>query len=167
MQVCLRWWGWFVGLLLLLTPTTARADDAEVLLPVKGGVLYGRDLRAGIVETGLGGAKNKIEFMAFGRAGIGPDLSLGWGGVRIGLVLNRDDRVQLGLAGAVSAGGGKYRKRNAGLLAAAEPGLFARILFERLAVQVRADWYQPLYMRQGGVGWGALGTIAILPRFDS
>lgn len=159
-----RWW-WAIGLLLLLLPDVVWAGD-RVVIPVKAGVLYGRDLRAGVVESGLGVYQDKLGFTAFGRAGVGPNLALGWGGIRLDLVLNKDDRAQLGLGAGVSAGSGKYEGHKAGLLAAVEPGIFGRLLFERLAVELRADWYQPLYMRPGGVGWGALGTIALTPMFD-
>jgi len=80
------------------------------------------------------------------------------------------EHVHFGVEFGVSAGGGRLDRHSAGLLAAVEPGLFVRLVSEKIgAVHIDAGWYGVVPAAVDQAGWGAgggdadVGVVAVLP----
>ena len=135
-------------------------------MPISVGALGNRQLRATTVGFGIGPYEDRLHFLFHARAMLRPDLSAGVGGVRGGYAFVEREHVHFGIDLGVSAGGGVYRKRSLGLLAAVEPGLFVRLVSERIgAVHFDAGWYQPIVVRSHGIRGAAMLSIAWSPFF--
>ena len=146
--------------------STAHADPDGMLTPLSGGVLMGPGLEASTLGFGIGAFDHQRGFEFIGRAALGPDVTIGMGGPRGSFDFIDGDKVQFGLALAATFGGGRYRDRSTKLLAAAEPGVFIRFLTDKIgAIQLDAAWYQPVYIRAGGIRGGLLASIAWHPMF--
>lgn len=151
---------------LLAVPASAAAGDEEVLQPISLGAVGNHDFQAATVGFGIGPYEDRLHFLFHGRAMVGPTLTAGMGGVRGGYAFVEREHVHFGIDLGVSVGGGRYHRRNAGLLAAAEPGLFLRLVSETIgAVHLDLGWYQPVYVREGGVGGAAMVSLAWSPFF--
>jgi hypothetical protein len=151
----------------LALPCSAFAGSEEVLMPISLGAVGNREFQAATVGFGIGPYEDKLHFLFHGRAMAGPSLSAGMGGVKGGYAFVEREHVHFGIDLGISVGGGRYRGRGAGLLAAAEPSLFLRLVSEKIgAVHFDAGWYQPVYIPDGGVGGAAMLSIAWSPFFD-
>ncbi|MCA9711255.1 MAG: hypothetical protein KDK70_35785 [Myxococcales bacterium] len=149
----------------LALPSIASAD--EMLSPISLGAVANRDFQAATVGFGMGPYDDKLHLLFFGRAAVGPTLNAGMGGVSGGYAFVERDHFHFGVDLGVSVGGGRYRGAGAGVLAAAEPGLFMRFLSEKIgAIHVNAGWYQPVYVRHDGVGGAAMLSLAWSPFYD-
>jgi hypothetical protein len=150
--------------LLIALPASARAGGKEVLMPISLGAVGNRDFQASTIGFGIGPYEDKLHFLFHGRAMAGPLLSAGMGGVRGGYAFVEREHVHFGIDLGVSAGSGRYRRRGADLLAAAEAGLFLRFVSEKIgAIHFDAGWYQPVYIREGGVRGAAMLSLAWSP----
>lgn len=155
------------AVLAVLAPCSVASADEGVMSPISLGVMGNRDFQAATVGFGIGPHDEKVSLLFHGRAAVGPVLSAGMGGVTGGYDFIDGEHVQFGVNLGVSMGGGRFRGSSTGLLAAAEPGLFLRLLSEKIgAVHFDAGWYQPVYVREGGVGGAAMLSIAWSPFFD-
>lgn len=95
---------------------------------------------------------------------VSPRLSAGMGGVKGGYAFVEKPHVHFGLEFGVSAGGGRLDRRSAGLLAAVEPGLFVRLVAEKIgAIHIDAGWYQPLLIKPDGIRGAAMLTLGWSP----
>ncbi len=154
------------GLGLLAAPTSASADD-HVLAPISMGAIAGPRLLGSTLGAGIGGVDEGRGIELLGRAVLGPGVQLGMGGVRGSYAFVDKDSVHFGVALAATFGGGRYRGQRSNLLAAAEPGLFVRLLMSKAgAVELGAAWYQPVWVPRGGIRGGAMATISWHPMFE-
>jgi len=159
-----------LGLAALLCAPAAEAAPPErdlILVPMEGGYMHnfgsyrGRDdQQMGTLGSGFGYMWNRTGFMAIARIGMGPNKSrLGWGGARGYYSLLGGERFELGPDLSITAGGGKVLGKRSGLLAAAEPGISARVYSDTAgAFEVKANWYQPLSNDQA---WGSGAMLSI------
>jgi hypothetical protein len=147
-------------------PCPAFAGSKEILQPISVGAIGNRELRAATIGFGIGPYEDRLHFLFHARAMVGPTLSAGVGGVRGGYAFVERKHVHVGIDLGVSAGGGLHHKRNLGLLAAVEPGLFVRLVSEKIgAVHFDAAWFQPLVVRTPGLAGAAMLSIAWSPFF--
>lgn len=149
----------------LFTASAARAD--EPLTPASGGVLVTREIRAATAGFGLGVYWKRVGGVVFGRAALAERATLGMGGAQGSYALVERKHVHFGPDLAVSFGAGRIEGRKTGLLAAFEPGLFLRFLTKKVgAIQLGANWYQPVRVRPPGPSGGALLTLSWSPFTD-
>lgn len=135
-------------------------------MPISLGAVANRDFVASTVGFGIGPYEDRLHFLFRGRAMAGPTLSAGMGGVSGGYAFVEREHVHFGVELGISAGGGRYQGRSAGLLAAAEPSLFLRLVSEKIgAVHLDLGWYQPIHIRHHGVGGAPMIAIAWSPFF--
>lgn len=135
-------------------------------MPISLGAVGNRDFVASTVGFGVGPYEDRLHFLFKGRAMVGPTLSAGMGGVSGGYDFLERDHVHFGVDLGISVGGGRSRGASTGLLAAAEPSLFLRLISEKIgAVHFDLGWYQPVYVRDHGVGGAAMVSIAWSPFF--
>ena len=152
---------------MLTLPGTARANSEEVLHPISLGAIGNRQLQASTLGFGIGPTKDRVHLLFRGRAMLGPAISAGTGGVSGGYALVKREHVHFGIDLGISVGGGRYHGRSAGLLAAAEPGLFVRVVTEKVGIlHIDGAWYQPLYVRAGHLGGAAMLSIGWSPFFE-
>ncbi len=150
----------------LAVPGSALAGSAEFIHPISLGAVGNRQLQASTLGFAFGPTEDRVHLLFRGRAMLGPAISAGTGGVSGGVALVKREHVHFGIDLGVSVGGGRYHGRRAGLLAAAEPSLFVRVLTEKIGVlHVDAAWYQPLYVRPGHLGGAAMLSIGWSPFF--
>lgn len=156
------------ALVAVLAPARpAAAGGSEALTPISLGAAGNRDFQAATVGFGIGPYEDQLHFLFHGRAMVGPQLSAGMGGAKGGYAFVEREHVHFGVDLGVSVGGGRYRGRRAGVLAAAEPSLFLRLVSEKIgAVHFDLGWYQPVYVPAGGVGGAAMLSIAWSPFFN-
>lgn len=150
----------------LAIPCSALADADGILTPISLGAIGNRELQASTIGFGIGPAEDRVHVLFHGRAMVSPALSIGVGGVKGGYAFVEREHVHFGIELGVSAGSGRYRKQRVGLLAAAEPGLFLRVVSEKIgAVHIDAAWHQPVYVHRGGLAGAAMLSIAWSPFF--
>jgi hypothetical protein len=155
-----------VAFVAVLAHARPAAAGKEVLMPISLGAAGNRDFQAATVGFGIGPYEDQLHFLFHARAMVGPTLTAGMGGVRGGYAFVAREHVHFGVDLGVSVGGGRYQGGRAGVLAAAEPGLFLRLLSEKIgAVHFDAGWYQPVYVPAGGVAGAAMVSIAWSPFF--
>lgn len=148
-------------------PCVARADADEFMTPISLGGVGNRELQATTVGFGFGPHEDRLHLLFHGRAMVSPRLSAGVGAVQGGYAFVEREHVHFGVALGVSAGSGRHRGRAMGLLAAAESGLFVRLVADKIgAVHFDAGWYQPLYVHERGLPGMAMLSIAWSPFFD-
>lgn len=164
------------GLATLLGAPVANAappDRDLILVPMEGGYMhnFGRyrgqpNQQMGTLATGFGYMWDRVGFMAIARVGMGANKSrLGWGGGRGYYTLMGTERFEFGPDLSITAGGGKVLGRRSGLIAAAEPGISARMYSEDAGVfELKANWYQPLSNDQAW-GSGAMLSVSWHPLF--
>ncbi|MEM6996681.1 MAG: hypothetical protein AAF721_39620, partial [Myxococcota bacterium] len=139
-----------------------------VLTPISAGALIGPRLQASTVGLGIGGVDDGKGYELIGRAALGPDVQIGMGGPRGSYAFVNEDYLHFGVALAATFGGGKYRDKKTPVLAALEPGIFLRVLTRKVgAFELAAAWYQPVWMPEGSIRGGMLGTLAWHPMFGA
>lgn len=146
-------------------PLSGAAE--EPLTPISFGAMGNRQFQAATVGFGIGPYDDQVGLLFRGRAVIGPSVSAGMGGVAGNYAFVEREHVHFGVELGMSVGGGRYRGRSAGLLAAAEPGLFLRLLGDKVGViHLDAGWYQPVYVPEGGLAGALMVSIAWSPFYD-
>ena len=125
-----------------------------------------KPLQAGTVSVGAGYHLERVSLLAFGRAGMGPDTAIGWGGARGSLALLDRWGVAIGPELAVSAGAGRHLGTKTGLIASIEPGVYLRLKSEAVgAFDLRATWQQPVYAQRDGYRGAVMFSLGWNPAF--
>lgn len=150
----------------LAIPCTASAGSDDVLMPISFGALGNRELQASMIGFGIGPHEDRLHLLFHGRAMLSPRLSAGMGGVKGGFAFIERKHVHFGIELGVGAGGGRLDKRSAGLIASLEPGLFLRLVSDKIgAVHFDGAWVQPLVVKEGRLGGVAMLSIGWSPFF--
>lgn len=151
----------------LALPCTAQAGSDDMLMPITFGAMGNRDIQASVIGFGIGPHEDRLHMLFHGRAMLSPRLSAGMGGVKGGFAFVERTHVHFGIEIGVGAGGGRIDKRSAGLIATLEPGLFLRLVSEKIgAVHIDGGWMQPLYVKEGRLAGVVMLTLGWSPFYN-
>lgn len=151
----------------VLFPATASAGD-EFVSPVRIGFMANHRIAAGLVGLGLGAAKERVGFEAFGRAVMSKELTLGIGGARGNYAFVAKNQFHFGVDAGASVGAGRFHAGKSGVLVAAEPGLFARFITKKAgAIHLDLHWWQPFVYRHKDLYGAAMLSIGWSPFFEN